>query len=296
MSSRWSEFGFPDLNGVSMEKAIAGLFLAVYERMYALFGTGYQMPPEIVNHLAPIWRIEMFLRGYHYELLLPDGTPYSGEAAAEYLGEELIPVPVRGDGYSWVYPYPPISREWLQQRYRMVNLIYQCAPSNPWDAMVTVSGYAYVNGDTIAEAWNAADAAYTETDYSGWLYRAWVSLADWGRYYSAERTVSVPRCLIYQCHLTGNIVETFTAHKAGDIFDDFGTGITVGKHTRTIEAPSGVAFGDTVNYPGASETLARLRTIRGTNDFITRGFQTTFVSRIYDIRKGLEFYDPIEGE
>jgi len=292
--SRWSEFGFPDLNGVSAEKAIAGLRLALYERLYAIAGDNATLPPAIVNHLDPIWQIENYLRGAGVtEFLMPDGiTTYSGQAAAEYLGEELIPVPQGGRSFNWSNPHPPISREWLQQRYRMVNLIYQVRPSRMTNWSVV--GYGEGRGYPSSEAWAVVDANYAENDRDEFDFRGYceVIVGNSPPIFICQRSVGVPVRFYYGPHIPGDLVLKFRVGVpySSFAFDDFGTGITQGEHTVTIETPADVSFGDIVDFPGSAEMLSRLRGIRATE---SRGFSVDFQKKYYDIRKGLEFYDEI---
>lgn len=319
--SGWSDYGFPDITGVPIQTALEGLAAAVNERCYAL-NKFDPLPSGGVNIglIAPV-QTAMSLVEYAFEhfmqwvggfeepiggavFVLPDWTPFSLAAAAEYLGEDLISLPYfsRVTGYDWSDPFPDIGYDWIMQRYRMMNAA--CMYTFPNDHATVIYGGGAVDwtGDTLAEAWNEVDKNFTErteTTGSGTFFAfarcdRWPS-ADSGPGYVCSRQIGVAQSLQFRGHTPGQLGARITATPWASYaeFDDFGTGITEGEKTVLFDTPPDVADRDYVMLPAAQTAalLAKLRVARSTR---SAGFRLRY-ERFVDLNRSLEFLDPMEG-
>lgn len=306
--SRWSDYGFPDLAGVPVGIALEGLYLAASERLFSW--TGERLPAYDIRSIQrAVWDIEYYMRGNidggpMIDIRLPDLTAYSISAAASYLGEELILMPIPGSsGYAWSDPYPPISRDWMLQRYRMLNVLYTVDSFRILSYSQIHCRYGksrdYV-ASTYSAAWDEVDRNFSIGTTTGleFFCRSRCDKfpnADEGPDYICLRRVAVPLDLLYFCHVPGDIIFRYMPMALlGFEYDDFGLGLPEGEwQTTTILTPPNVAKGDTVTFPawwtGAFSTISGIRTTK------SKGFDTGFYEFFADIRKGLEFYDPIEG-
>ena len=158
MMSQWQNYGFPDLTGVSFQTALYGLTCAAMERLQAV-NTHEYVSDRILNfyedktmYCHPIFRIVTDIDNLFYRMngyVLPDGSTFSLENAANYLQEDLIDMDQRCDT-EWIYPYSALKYEWCMQRYRFINLAWKTAPSMQYVNFIYEKHAG--SGDTYSEA------------------------------------------------------------------------------------------------------------------------------------------------
>lgn len=328
--SRWSEFGFPDLAGVHFQTALHGLTKALEER---LFSGAIDLPGDIdilnvcENMRAyPIrWAVGDIDNMFYYlrDYVLPDGSVFTLQNAADYLQEELIDMDKRSES-QWRYPWSGLKYEWCMQRYRFLNLAWKSAPG----IVRTTSVYERFagSGKTFSEAVDKleredfSEAAYRDIEMSlvtecgnGWC--------------SVTRTSDLPIRLKYGPRAPGLVCVEITPRMIRDPYfdipedaleysavsgrenilqwkwDDFGCGLQI--NTPQIifsqQMPADIEQGAEVDLSGLYKRLsaalkaASFSAPRPGYEYctISRGF-TANLSCFCDFRNCFEFYDPPE--
>jgi hypothetical protein len=214
--SKWNEYGFPDLSGVHFQTALQGLTCAVMERYKAIFGDeDYGVSDQIKDfyedeksYCHPIPEITKSIDNifaYLHYYVLPDGSLFTLENAANYLKEDLIDLALRFDG-EWPYPNSALKYEWCMQRYRFINLAWKTRPDAFVDA-ISILEESSGNGETLSDAVNNLEHIRNKEDFYMSFYieqESHHSIYDPGNhYYAVDRYSCIPRKVRYGLHSPG---------------------------------------------------------------------------------------------
>lgn len=340
--SKWNEYGFPDLSGVHFQTALQGLTCAVMERRKAIFGDeDYGVSDQIKDfyedeksYCYPIPEItksidHIFAHLYYY--VLPDGSLFSLENAANYLKEDLIDLALRFDG-EWPYPNSALKYDWCMQRYRFINLAWKTDYS--LQTIESIDEESDGSGETY---WDAVDnlkrTKYDNDFYVSFamsLYTEWSKNTVYKDYYGVFRNLRIPNRVRYKLSAPGlvcleitprmthlnssgvNIPETALEFsiEQGDTFrqwkaDDFGCGFKFNIPQVIFKQyiPDGTIPGTMVELTGLHKYLSSLGEAASfpvpksgyNSGTITRGFYAD--SSCYtDLRETFQFYDEIKVE
>ena len=310
MSSRWSDYGFPDIAGVHVQTALEGLVAALDERTYAVTGAPYTYTKPVVSPIQDVMRLVennfnwlSTLYSHLFTFVLPDGTMYSPSNAASYLGEALIELPFfpTSQGYDWSDPFPAIGYDWIMQRYRMLNLMYRARYDSLREILYGWSRYGGA-GNTIAKAMEDANNRWVEEIHYNTMttdsFQAGITIETWddpatGFPYSATMYISLPKMLLYPLYVPSVLTLEGTARAPENgTFDSFGTGLTEGENVRPVTLPADVAYQTPVDFDTSAPVANFRSTVPASAGKIGFSFPSYFFA---DIRPSLEFYDPIEG-